>query len=343
MILTKENKKNQLIKHFGISDPDKTNNHLELTGSSVTKHFYRPIQKKFIKSQLQNTTILIGGLSPVHDYLVEGSLKKLGVKVLALPNADKKASQLGREYGTNGYCNPAYFTTGNLIKFLQNLHSQGMEKQDIIDQYVFLTAGCGDSPCRFGMYETLYRLTLENAGFEGFRILTFEQSGGMHQEDNELAIKFNLEFFLTVVNALIIGDLLNTLVFAIRPYEIEKGKTDKVLSESLDYLYQKLKDQKRIDENTFWKKALALIKLKGTANFVHLLLQQLNNNYYKNAMTEVKKRFDKIEIDRLLLKPKVKITGEFGLHLHKGMAIIICIHFWKEKALKYSRTTCALI
>ena len=61
-----------------------------------------------------------------------------------------------------------------------------MSKQEIIDSYVFLTAGaCG--PCRFGMYEAEYRLALRNAGFDGFRVLLFQQSGGLNQADAEAA------------------------------------------------------------------------------------------------------------------------------------------------------------
>jgi len=48
---------------------------------------------------------------------------------------------------------------------------------------VFFTAGaCG--PCRFGMYEAEYRLALRNAGFDGFRVLLFQQSGEMCIRDS---------------------------------------------------------------------------------------------------------------------------------------------------------------
>ncbi|MGK0174691.1 MAG: putative nucleotide-binding protein (sugar kinase/HSP70/actin superfamily) [Ulvibacter sp.] len=295
----------------------KTNNQ-DLKKTERIKHFLRPEEHSFTQSQLEQTTILIGGLSPIHNYLVVGALKKLGINAFALPDADKKSSQLGREYGSNGYCNPAYFTTGNLIKYLQKLHSEGIDKQEIIKKYVFLTAGCGDSPCRFGMYESLYRQSLGNAGFEGFRIITFEQSGGMQQEQENLALKFNIEFFLAIVNALNIGDLLNALVFSIRPYEIEKGKTDKVLAETLDYLQDKLKAQKRVKMNNFWKKFFSTIQLESTSNFLHLLWHQLNSKYYLEAMKKVKERFEEIEIDRFLLKPKVKITGEFWATTTRG-------------------------
>src|SRR3712207_7985347 len=52
---------------------------------------------------------------------------------------------------------------------------RSLTKQEIIDRYVFFTAGaCG--PCRFGMYEAEYRLALRNAGFDGFRVLLDRKS-----------------------------------------------------------------------------------------------------------------------------------------------------------------------
>ena len=106
------------------------------------------------------------------------ALESLGYKCESLPVPNKRAFQLGKEYGNNGQCNPTYFTVGNLVQFVQHLEEKGLSKQEIIDRYVFFTAGaCG--PCRFGMYEAEYRLALRNSGFDGFRVLLFQQEGGL--------------------------------------------------------------------------------------------------------------------------------------------------------------------
>ena len=65
-------------------------------------------------------------------------------------------------------------------------------REAIIDRYVFLTAGsCG--PCRFGMYEAEYRLALQNAGFDGFRVLLFNQGDGVHAATGESGLKFTVK------------------------------------------------------------------------------------------------------------------------------------------------------
>src|SRR5205085_9722898 len=130
---------------------------------------------------------------------------------------------------------PTYFTVGNLVQYLQTLEESGQKRQDLINNYVFLTAGaCG--PCRFGMYESEYRLALRNAGYDGFRVLLFQQSGGLNQAEAEAGLDMNVDFFLAILNALNMGDIINDVAYQIRPYEVNAGETDGVLEECMELL-----------------------------------------------------------------------------------------------------------
>src|SRR5262244_947018 len=185
--------------------------------------FKRPVERPFTKSERAHTTLLFGGLTWKHEYLIHGALEGLGYKCEAIPTPNVSAFQLGKEYGNNGQCNPTYFTVGNLVQHLQTLEQQGHSRKDIIDNYVFFTAGaCG--PCRFGMYEAEYRLALRNSGFDGFRVMLFQQSGGLSQSEAEAGLELNLDFFLGILNALNCGDVLNETAYAVRPYEVSAGE-----------------------------------------------------------------------------------------------------------------------
>jgi hypothetical protein len=152
----------------------------QIPQSLYQKHFRRPIERPFYKDERSVTTILLGGLSGIHDRLVAASLCSLGLKVIPLPPTSLSSFDLGREYGNNGYCNPTYFTVGNLLGYLRKLENSGISKQDIIEKYAFLTAGC-NSPCRFGFIEIEYRMALQEAGYDGFRVLVFKKEGGISQ------------------------------------------------------------------------------------------------------------------------------------------------------------------
>jgi len=140
---------------------------LDLLHPAATRvHFRRPAERPFTAAERDRITILFGGLTSNHERLITSVFQSAGYNVESLPTPDVASFQIGKEYGNNGQCNPTYFTVGHLIQFLQRLEAAGLSRQQIIDSYVFFTAGsCG--PCHFGMYEAEFRHALQNAGFEG--------------------------------------------------------------------------------------------------------------------------------------------------------------------------------
>ncbi|MEO8664716.1 MAG: activator of (R)-2-hydroxyglutaryl-CoA dehydratase [Ignavibacteria bacterium] len=277
-------------------------------------HFKRPLEKMFTKDQRGSTTILFGGLTWKHEKLIKGALEGIGYKTDAIPTPDKKAFQLGKEYGNNGQCNPTYFTVGNLVQFLQSLEEKGLEKQEIIDNYVFFTAGaCG--PCRFGMYEAEYRLALRNSGFDGFRVLLFSQTGGLSQQEAEAGLEMNLDFFLGIINAMMLGDIINEIGYHIRPYEVNEGETNKVMDEVVEMFFQKLKSKKYFDFNSRLGK---LIQKIPSSEYVTKFIDQILGDYYTETALQAREKFNSIKVDRTRMKPIVKITGEFWAQTTEG-------------------------
>lgn len=282
--------------------------------SKPIEHFKRPLERFFTRDQRATTTILFGGLTWKHEKLIKGALEGLGYKTDYLPTPDKKAFQLGKEYGNNGQCNPTYFTVGNLVKYLQELERNGMSREDILDNYVYFTAGaCG--PCRFGMYEAEYRLALRNSGFEGFRVLIFQQTGGLSQEEAEAGLEMNLDFFLGILNAMMIGDIINDIAYQIRPYEVNKGETNAAMQKAIELFYEKLKSKRYFDFNSMIGK---LIKKIPTSDYIMKLLDQSLGDYYLTTMNEVYDLFNEVKVDRTQMKPIVKVTGEFWAQTTEG-------------------------
>ncbi len=239
----------------------------------------------FTKAEKSKITMLIGGLTVAHDYIVSGGLKNCGYEVVALDAPDYDSLRVGKEFGNRAQCNPTYFTVGNLVKFLIHLRDQkGMSTEEIIDKFVFLTAGaCG--PCRFGMYTTEYRKALRDAGFDGFRVMLFQQQGGLEQATGEESgLEMNAPFFINMVKGLVAGDIINGLGYRIRPYEVREGATDEVIELSKRICYDALLNGKSI----LW------------------------------ALVKCKRLFAEIEVDRTQPKPRVAIIGEFWAMTTEG-------------------------
>ncbi|MBZ5564879.1 MAG: activator of (R)-2-hydroxyglutaryl-CoA dehydratase [Acidobacteriia bacterium] len=275
------------------------------------------MEHPFTRSQRDHTTILFGGLTWKHEKLILGALEGLGYKAEAMPVPSKKGFQLGKEYGNNGQCNPTYFTVGNLVQYLQSMEEKGLTKQEIIDRYVFFTAGaCG--PCRFGMYEAEYRLALRNSGFDGFRVLLFQQNGGLNQAEAEAGLEMNLDFFLNILNAMNIGDIINDVAYQIRPFEVNAGETDRVLDECMDLLHEVMRRRRPWTLEGKLGNLLNKTTFAGTAEYLGKFLNQLYGDDYTAALNEVRDRFNAIPVDHTRVKPIVKITGEFWAQTTEG-------------------------
>ncbi|HEY6561366.1 MAG TPA: 2-hydroxyglutaryl-CoA dehydratase [Polyangiaceae bacterium] len=239
----------------------------------------------FTKSEKSKVTLIIGGLTMAHDYLVEGSFRNLGYNVVSLDCPDNDALRVGKEFGNRAQCNPTYFTVGNLVKYLITLRDKhGMSSTEIIDKFVFLTAGaCG--PCRFGMYVTEYRKALRDAGFDGFRVMLFQQQGGLQQATGEgSGLELNPKFFINLLKALVAGDIINGVGYRLRPYELTPGATDAACKEAKKICYDALYEGRSI----------------------------------LTALMRSKKVFMQVEVDRLQPKPRVAIIGEFWAMTTEG-------------------------
>jgi len=239
----------------------------------------------FTRADRDATTILFGGLTLAHDQIVSAAIAGLGYTIQPLDVPDTDSLRFGKEFGNRAQCNPTYFTVGNLVKHLVYLRDrEHMPVDEIIRKHIFLTAGsCG--PCRFGTYVTEYRKALRDAGFDGFRVLLFQQQGGLRQATGDASgLELSVPFFITLLKALIAGDALNLIGYRIRPYEVEPGTTDRALEEC-----------KRILQQAFRRRRSILA-----------------------AMWKCRRVLARVDVNRLQPKPKVAIIGEFWAMTTEG-------------------------
>ncbi len=243
------------------------------------------VNPQFSKSERASTTLLVSGLTAAHDNLVKSALRGLGYNVEVVDVPDNEALRYGKEFGNRGQCNPTYFTVGNLVKHLtERCRNEAITPAEAVQRYVFLTAGaCG--PCRFGMYATEYRKALRDAGFDGFRVMLFQQQGGLAQATGQDAgLEFTPKFFIGILKALMAGDVLNGIGYRVRPFEIEPGSTDAALARAREYL-----------QNAF-------------ANRGSLLL----------ALVRARKEMAQVKCDFTRPVPRVSIIGEFWAMTTEG-------------------------
>jgi len=294
----------------------------KIAGLDKPEHFHRPVERAFTAEQRNQVTILFGGFTWKHEDLIRAVFQGCGYRCEKLPVPDVPAFQTGKEFGNNGQCNPTYFTVGNLVQYLQFLEKEGVSRQQILDNYVFFTAGsCG--PCRFGMYEAEYRFALKNAGFDGFRVLLFKDSDGIKAESGEPGLKFTVDFGFGMLNAMHLGDVINDIIYQIRPFEVTKGESDRIFRAAVDGLCEDLKNRKSFEIEQAapdWAKAKFKSNkiLRNTFNVFGKWHENMWGKDYLSALQAAREKLNSIEVDRTKVKPVVKITGEFWAQLTEG-------------------------
>jgi predicted nucleotide-binding protein (sugar kinase/HSP70/actin superfamily) len=280
-----------------------------MSGTSVLHHYrtYKP--RAFTKQEREQVTILFGGLHWRAERVIQGAMEGLGYRVKVLPVATKEDLLAGRELADIGQCCPTSFTTGNVVNFLRaEARDKGPKK--VADEYVYLTAGaCG--ACRFGQYHQSYELALRNVGMDSFRVFLLGQDIQDQGAMEGGGLEINMPFTTGALWALLVTDTLQDLEYQIRPYEVKAGETAEAVRESVEYLYDVFR--KRPFRGKKWGAAL----------------WHIATPYFTNALREVFHRFDRIEVDRLRVKPMVKITGEFYLQTVEGDPNYN-IHRWLE-------------
>ena len=266
--------------------------------ATAVNHYTSYKARPFTREQRDSTTILFGGLTWKHERLVQGVFNNLNYKAKPLPNITRADLDAGKELIDVGACCPTIFTTGSLVNFLKTEVAEN-GKQKTLDDYVFLTAGaCG--PCRFGQYHESYEMALDGMGLKDFRLFLLAQDQLDQAPEKGGGLEINMPLSLGIVWAILCGDMLTDMEYLTRPYEVVPGQTDKVLKESADYLFEVF--QKRPIHGKKWG----------------LLAWHFLSGYFADALRVVKKKFGAIEVDRLQVKPKIKITGEFWLQTHEG-------------------------
>ena len=127
-----------------------------------------------------------------------------------------------------------------------------------------------------------------------------------------------------MLNAMHLGDVINDLIYQIRPFEVNKGETDRVFREMVDGLCEDLRNRKAFEIEKRAPKLAQSRNSRATSPAQHLQTSSANGTstcgarIYLNALQSARETMNTIEVDRTRVKPVVKITGEFWAQTHGG-------------------------
>ena len=228
-------------------------------------------QKNTFSEADKKHILLFPDVSQFHMPLLGATLSSQGYKPVYLKETTEEMIETGLKYVNNDACYPAIIVIGQLV------HTLLSGKYDVNNTSVILTQTGGG--CRATNYIGLIRKALVDAGLPQVSVMSLNFSG----LEKDQAFHLNISLINKLLQAVSYGDLLMKLSYATRPYEVNKGETDKVYNEL----------EKMCEES----------------------LYQGKFKDYKKNINKIVKRFSDIEIEYKEL-PKVGIVGEILIKYH---------------------------
>jgi predicted CoA-substrate-specific enzyme activase len=206
-------------------------------------------------------------------YLLAAAARSCGIPSEVLPKQTDEEIAIGRKYTSSKECFPMICTTGSFIKKLQEPGADPSKMSFFMPDH--------NGPCRFGQYNQFHRILFDRLGYKDAELIT--PSNDTSYED--VAGEHGQKFRINAWKGFIVADFLRKIQREIRPYEINKGETDRVY----DLAY---------------KKAEKCIE-KGSRGLGKLL-------------EEIVADFRSIKIDKSERKPVVAMIGEIFMRDNAG-------------------------
>ena len=195
----------------------------------------------FTAEMKKEYTILVPNMLPRHFKLFLQVFKNYGYNMELLETSGHKIIETGLKYVHNDTCYPAILVIGQFIDALKS-GKYDVNKTALI---LFQTGG----GCRASNYIFLLRKALERAGY-GFVPVISLNLGGL---ENHPGFRLTVPILHRLFYAIIYGDVLMTLVNQCKPYELNKGETerlaDKFTLELADKMHTEGVSFKKVKEN----------------------------------------------------------------------------------------------
>jgi len=149
-------------------------------------------------------TLLVGGLSSVHDPLLAAALRGCGRRAEALHPRTDSGLKLARGFGNHGQCNPAHYAVGAV---LEHARSSGMVAHAFCETRAWLTVGsCG--PCRLAAFPHEYARVLAGAGLGALPVVLVDQLAFARDRGPAAAPTIRAEEASALLVAVVVADVV---------------------------------------------------------------------------------------------------------------------------------------
>ena len=179
---------------------------------------------------VKGKTILIPEMNRIGCHLMAGVFRGFGVNSFVMDTY--KGLDMGKEHTSGKECFPCIVTLGDILLYMKK-EEEKLGDQFNPESYMYFMPESG-GPCRFGMYNKFHRIILDSiTGLDRLKIVTLTAENN-YSLDGLLPKEKVLEFRKAAYLSVVIGDVLDRLLWRIRPYEKKEGEADIFINNAME-------------------------------------------------------------------------------------------------------------
>lgn len=165
-------------------------------------------------------------------FALEAALKAEGINAEVFPESNDETLEFGRKFTCGKECYPCILTTGDMVRITR--------KTDFDPDKAAFFMPSTSGPCRFGQYNRLQRMVLDDLGFENVPIISPNQARSLQ---DEMGV-YGRSLFRNVWRGIVAVGILNKMVMQTRTYEVSAGETDRMYKACLREVLQAIEVKK---------------------------------------------------------------------------------------------------
>jgi len=193
---------------------------------------FRTMAERVGRFYAQGKRFLIPEMNPMNSHLLAGVFQSFGTPAEVLETY--AGLDLGKKYTSGKECFPCVVTLGDILYFMEKEKEKLGDKFNPENYMYFMPEANG--PCRFGMYNKLHRIILDSLpDLERVQITSLNSDDAYDLAGLVPAEKMQ-EFRKAGYLSIVVGDILDRLLWRIRPYEKSEGITDAFIMDARSQL-----------------------------------------------------------------------------------------------------------
>jgi predicted nucleotide-binding protein (sugar kinase/HSP70/actin superfamily) len=193
---------------------------------------FRVISERVGRFNVQGKTFLLPEMNRIGSHLLAGVFHSFGINSKVMETYE--GLDLGKEFTSGKECFPCIVTLGDILLFMKKERERLGNRFNPENYMYFMPEANG--PCRFGMYNKYHRIVLDSIpGLDKVKIAALS-SEDSYSLDGLIPEKQTQNFRKVGYFSMVVGDILDRLLWKIRPYEKKEGEADKFINEAMEHM-----------------------------------------------------------------------------------------------------------